>query len=99
MILNTLDCLYKHLCFLQANVVCKQLKYGASGNSYEPDRNVDSNFSYDDVKCTGSETSLDACPHANQHNCRPNEGIWIVCASTEGGEFALLLPMLVPIEG
>jgi hypothetical protein len=65
----------------QANVVCKQLKFtGASSFECCSSRGaVATNFAYDDVKCVGTEATLDACPHVNIHDCGSNEGVWIVC--------------------
>jgi len=40
---------------------------------------VPTNFSYDNVQCTGTEATLDACPHVNTHDCFANEGVWVVC--------------------
>ncbi len=70
----------------QANVVCKQLKYktAISYSCCSPRGPVPSNFSYDNVQCTGTEATLDACPHANTHDCFPNEGAWIVCSNETG---------------
>ena len=45
---------------------------------------VPTNFSYDDVKCVGTETTLNACPHVNVHDCGSNEGLWIVCNQLTG---------------
>ncbi len=40
---------------------------------------VPTNFSYDDVKCVGTETTLNACPHLNVHDCGAGEGAGVVC--------------------
>jgi len=65
----------------QANVVCKQLKYSGATSvaCCSPRGPVPTNFSYDNVQCAGTEATLDACPHANLHDCFPSEGVWIVC--------------------
>ena len=47
------------------------------------------NFSYDDVRCLGTETSLNACPHVNTNDCGSGEGLWITCAT--GGTGAGLI--------
>ena len=33
----------------------------------------------DDVKCLGTEQSLDECPHNSQHDCKGEEGAGAVC--------------------
>jgi len=63
-------------------VICRQLGYaqGAQqvfGNSYFG--LVPEVFAYDNVKCNGSEASLDACNHLNFDDCGPNEGAGVVC--------------------
>jgi len=71
----------------QANVACKQLKFtGAFGYACCSPRGAlaSTAFSYDDVKCTGSETTLDACPHANTHDCSASEGVWLTCNAGNG---------------
>ena len=40
---------------------------------------VPSDFSYDDVKCTGQETTLNECNHVNADNCDPREGFGVIC--------------------
>ena len=66
---------------MQANVVCRQLGYSGATDVYTgsyfgvtPD-----DFSYDDVYCSGSETSLDDCPHNNEENCNGYEAAGVVC--------------------
>jgi hypothetical protein len=75
----------RFLLFPQANVICRQLGFsqGASevfGNSHFGI--VPSDFSYDEVGCTGSETTLEQCPHANTEDCGPSEGAGVTCAGT-----------------
>ena len=45
---------------------------------------VPTNFSYDDVKCTGREDDLDECPHYNVENCTPDEGAGVYCLEQQG---------------
>ena len=73
--------LHQFKLFFQANVVCKQLKYSGAGSiaCCSSKGAVPTNFSYDDVKCLGTEATLDACPHLNTHDCYANEGVWVVC--------------------
>jgi len=66
---------------LQADVVCRQLGYSGASDIYfgshfgqTPDI-----FSYDDLYCTGSEFSLDECPHSNEDNCNGFEAAGVVC--------------------
>ena len=79
-------------------MVCKQLGFtgalavhGESFYGY-----VSADFSYDDITCDGTESTLDDCIHANTENCGPNEGAGVECyggevtSTTEkypGGEF------------
>ncbi len=67
---------------LQANVVCKQLGYSGAIAHFSSSSlgSVYAGFSYDDVKCTGTERTLDECVHSNVHNCGPNEGAGVECA-------------------
>jgi hypothetical protein len=74
----------------QANVVCRQLGYplGAVWNYYRsPFGDVTGNFTYDSVKCTGQESTLDECPHSNipASYCYPQKGVGIIC--NPGGQF------------
>jgi len=68
-----------------ANVVCRQLGYsGGYGSSYEPyGQGVDPTW-LDNVVCTGSETSLSACPSSGwgEENCGHKEDVGIFCQST-----------------
>ncbi len=66
----------------QANVVCRQLGFpngAASAPCCSAYGQAPTNFSYDDVGCIGTETTLDACPHLNIHNCGSTEGAGVVC--------------------
>jgi hypothetical protein len=45
---------------------------------------VDEKFSYDMVQCTGTEKTLDECPHSNGSNCYIYAGIWLVCVDPTG---------------
>ena len=40
---------------------------------------VPTSFSYDNVQCAGTETTLNACPHLNTHDCGSREGAGVVC--------------------
>ena len=42
--------------------------------------NATSDFSIDDVQCTGNETNILDCPHSNVHNCAFYEHILLTCA-------------------
>ena len=67
---------------LQANVVCKQLGYSRSIASFSVSTFglVSNDFSYDDVNCTGTEPTLDDCPHINSEDCSSGEGAGVECA-------------------
>ena len=40
---------------------------------------VDSDFSYDDVSCSGNEKTLDDCGHEDEDNCSEEEGAGVIC--------------------
>jgi hypothetical protein len=44
---------------------------------------VPTSFSYDNVKCNGTETSLDNCKHLNVHDCDATEGAGVVCKTND----------------
>ena len=44
--------------------------------------NVPSDFSLDDVKCTGTERSILACPHSTTENCGASEGAGVGVGGT-----------------
>ena len=71
----------------QANVVCRQLGYpnGASSASCcSLYGQVSTSFSYDEVRCTGTESTLNSCPHNNAHDCGALEGAGVVCNTGTG---------------
>ena len=37
------------------------------------------NFEMDDVRCDGTEESLDNCSHSDSHDCTALEGAGVVC--------------------
>ena len=41
--------------------------------------NVTSQFSMDDVVCTGREKYILDCPHNTNDNCGPHEGAGVIC--------------------
>jgi len=43
---------------------------------------VPDDFSYNAVTCTGTENSMDECPHYNNENCGPTEGAGVICNTT-----------------
>ena len=67
-------------------MICKQLNF-ASASKFEccsSHGQVSTNFSYDNVKCNGTEATLDACSHVNVSDCRPRESVWLVCNQFAG---------------
>jgi hypothetical protein len=75
----------------QATVVCKQLGFSGGATSVQccsAYGAVPTTFSYDEVGCTGTETTLDSCPHQNTHDCGTGEGAGVVCnTGTTGDKF------------
>ncbi|XP_058436760.1 deleted in malignant brain tumors 1 protein-like [Marmota monax] len=73
-----------------AHVVCRQLGCGLAlsalpGASFSPGSG---RILLDDVHCTGSEASLEQCPHGSwfAHNCGHHEDAGVICSGdTEGG--------------
>jgi lysyl oxidase-like protein 2/3/4 len=66
-------------------VACKALGYVralsiTTGSKYGP---VGEGFSYNNVKCVGTETSLDNCPHNNTINvgCTYKKAAGVVCTN------------------
>ncbi|XP_071953688.1 uncharacterized protein [Antedon mediterranea] len=78
-----------------ANVVCKQLGYSRGASKATAMAEFGSgggNIILDEVKCTGSETSLAECPNAGwgTHDCVKGEAAGVVCLMDSGcleGEF------------
>ncbi len=73
--------------YFQAALVCQQLGFNGVvdikvKSTYGP---VPSVFAFDNVNCTGTETSLNDCPHANVDDCTSFEGAGVVC-NTETAE-------------
>jgi len=65
-----------------AQVVCASLGFDraqseATTNSFFG--NVPSDFSLDDVACTGSETGIEECTSITNENCGPTEGAGVRC--------------------
>jgi hypothetical protein len=71
--------------FFQANVVCRQLGFPLGATSVQCCSAygfVPTNFSYDEVGCSGTESTLDSCPHLNAHDCGTTEGAGVVCRTS-----------------
>ena len=43
---------------------------------------VPDSFAYDDVRCVGTEETLDECPHTNLDDCGSSEGAGVVCGKS-----------------
>ena len=65
-----------------AQVVCRMLglnPHGAKATSSSHFGRVQVNFAMDDLKCSGTERSLNDCPHNPRHNCGAHEGAGVRC--------------------
>ena len=67
--------------FLQAAVVCQELGYNGFINftlasAFGP---VPSQFAFDNVNCSGRETSLNDCYYLNMDDCTSFEGAGVFC--------------------
>ncbi len=70
-----------------ADIVCRQLGYTGTGHQFITSFGGGSGSPVmDDVRCTGTETSLAQCPFAgwNVENCGPSEAVGIRCMPGEG---------------
>ncbi|KAL0992693.1 hypothetical protein UPYG_G00096870 [Umbra pygmaea] len=69
-----------------AEVVCKQLGCGtainASGEAYFGQGSDP--IWMDDVKCSGSESTLTQCSHTRNHNCKHSEDAGVICSGNGG---------------
>jgi hypothetical protein len=78
--LNLINKCYQYTKF-QAAVVCRLL--GFDGVDYVVTDSffgqVEGTFSYDNVECTGDESSLDECSHLDESNCTTDEGAGVIC--------------------
>uniref|UniRef100_A0A8C9P112 SRCR domain-containing protein n=1 Tax=Spermophilus dauricus TaxID=99837 RepID=A0A8C9P112_SPEDA len=75
-----------------AHVVCRQLGCGLAlsalpGASFSPGSG---SILLDDVHCTGSEASLEQCPHGSwfTHNCGHHEDAGVICSDLPGVRLA-----------
>ena len=59
-----------------ANVACRELGYASGAHSHGT-APVDS--FYDNVACTGTESSLVNCPRSASENCGTSEGVTLTC--------------------
>ncbi|XP_014048050.1 uncharacterized protein isoform X3 [Salmo salar] len=66
-----------------AKVVCKQLGCGSAMSSPGSARfgQGSGQIWMDDIKCSGSESTLTQCSHTTKHNCNHGEDAGVVCLS------------------
>lgn len=71
----------------QANVVCKQLGFIRSANFTVHSRfgPIRGNFSYNNVECSGNESTLDECPHSNVERCTASDGAGVQFTNNGNG--------------
>ena len=55
--------------------------YGAKATTGSRFGNVVANYALDNVKCSGSEESLEDCQYLERHNCENHEAAGVICAS------------------
>ena len=74
-------CKYVLFFFQQANVVCKQLGFIKAAQFTVDSKfgTVSTNFSFDQVRCSGQEHFLEDCTYESINDCGPNEGAGVVC--------------------
>ena len=70
---------------VDSDVACRILGFRRAadfsvGNTHP---NYTSNFSLDDVQCTGNETNILDCDHTTVHDCSYYEHIFLTCAVGE----------------
>ena len=62
-----------------AHVACKELRFSrAKAATVEKQANTDQ-FSLDQVRCRGNETTILDCPHQKEENCNSGEAAGVVC--------------------
>lgn len=66
-----------------AKVVCKQLGCGSAMSSPGSAHfgQGSGQIWMDDIKCSGSESTLTQCSHTTKHNCNHGEDAGVVCLS------------------
>merc|ERR1719431_1248630 len=71
-----------------ANVVCKELGFTAGGystkESYFGKVDLERQSGFDEVRCSGRESSLVDCRHESHDDCGDGEGAGVVCYSEPG---------------
>lgn len=70
--------------FVQGEVVCKELGFAraitvTTESFFGPVSGSD--FSFNNVKCRGDESSINDCPNTKVDNCDSSEGAGVVCDS------------------
>lgn len=81
--------------------MCRQLGYTQGASSVtccSPYGAVPTSFSYDEVGCLGTESTLDACPHQNTHDCGAGEGVGLVCTLNSGSPISKLKIFLASLS-
>ena len=93
--LKILKVLALYILILQADIACYEMGFygGASKSRTSEYIPADySNFSFDYLNCTGSESQLRDCFHAENTSCTYYDGVWINCIThSSQGETTFLL--------
>ena len=62
-----------------AHVACKELRFSRAKAATVANQANSDQFSLDEVRCRGNETTILDCPHQREENCNSGEAAGVVC--------------------